>query len=457
MPSMALVNEKYRDDGKLRDQDIVDVERYLSMRDRAPATGRGVPFFSGREREIGVFREMADDLSLGLAANASIVVEGPPGAGKSALMCQFMEDLRSLPPAGAGGRRWLPVPISASDAESPPYLADAIDEAIVSRLAAELLATDSASRKSGEATSFAEKLSEYWGGDIDLARARTKAKEFFDRGGSVMGFSLGASREGPPKTISEAACRRSNAWQSWQIVLMIDEAQGIEPGKRHAGGGTLSALHQGIVRAPISFCAFGLPGTLLALGDVSVSRPSGGRAIHLGGLDDRAAGQTVDRCFNAFGVKGGAAWREAILARAANWPQHLAVYLNAAIRQLREASPERMDAAEADIGAAMREGDRVRERYYGQRLARLRRRHGGFEKLARDLVPALLERGGRLSYSELFDLVEEFGQRTFPPSGTTATEFIRDAEHSGFLAPAEDGNIYSMPIPQFAGHLLGHG
>jgi len=349
------------------------------------------------------------------------------------------------------------VPISASDAESPPYLADAIDEAIVSRLAAELLATDSAPGKSGEATSFAEKLSEYWGGDLDLARARTRAREFFDRGGGVMGFSLGASRKGPPKTLSEAADRRSNTWQSWQIILMIDEAQGIEPGERHAGGGTLSALHQGIVRAPVSFCAFGLPGTLLALGDVSVSRPSGGRAIHLGGLDDRAAGQTVDRCFNAFGVKGGAAWREAILARAANWPQHLAVYLNAAIRQLREASPERMDAAEADIGGAMREGDRVRERYYGQRLARLRRRHGGFEKLARDLVPALLERGGRLPYSELFDLVEEFGQRTFPPSGTTATEFIRDAEHSGFLAPAEDGNIYSMPIPPFAGHLLGHG
>ena len=86
MPDMALVDEKYRDDGKLRDQDKVDLDRYLSMRDRAPATGRGVPFFSGREREVGVFRGMVNDLSRGLAANASIVVEGPPGAGKSALM-----------------------------------------------------------------------------------------------------------------------------------------------------------------------------------------------------------------------------------------------------------------------------------------------------------------------------------------------------------------------------------
>ena len=444
---MALVDENYRDDSELREQDIVDVERYLSMRDRAPANGRGAPFFSGREAEIGAFREMANSLSQGLAANASIVVQGPPGVGKSALMCQFMEEMRSLPPTATGGRRWLPVSVSAGDAESPPYLADAIDAAIVSRLAADLLAPGSA-----EAT-LLERLGDYWG-KLEPAKARARAREFLDRGGSVLGFSLGASREGPPRSVAQAAARRP-AWQSWQIVLMIDEAQGIRPGEPNAGGGTLSALHQGIVRAPISFCAFGLPGTLLALGDVGVSRLADGRSIHLRGLDDRAAGQMVDRCFDAFGVRNGAAWREAVLARAANWPQHLAVYLNAAIRQLREASPERMDAGEADFEAAMREGDRARANYYEQRLARLRRRHGGFEKLAKALVPALLERGGRLPYSELFDLVEELGQRIFPPSGTNATQFIQDAEHSGFLALADDEYAYSMPIPSFARHLLG--
>ena len=444
---MALVDENYRDDSKLREQDAVDAERYLSMRDRAPANGRGVPFFSGREAEIGAFREMANSLSQGLAANASIVVQGPPGVGKSALMCQFMEEMRSLPLAG--GRRWMPVPLSAGDAESPPDIADAIDAAIVSRLAADLLASESA-----EAT-LLERLGDYWG-KLGPARARARAREFLDRGGSVLGFSLGASREGPPKSIAQAAARRP-AWQSWQVVLMIDEAQGIRPGEHHAGAGTLSALHQGIVRAPVSFCAFGLPGTLLALGDVGVSRLADGRSIQLRGLDDRAAGQTVDRCFNAFGVRGGAAWREAILARAANWPQHLAVYLNAAVRQLREASPERMDAADADLKAVMHEGDRARARYCEQRLARLRRHHGGFERLAKALVPALLERGGSLPHSELFDLVEELGRRAFPPSGTNATQFIRDAEHSGFLAPADDGNAYLMPIPSFARHLLGDG
>jgi len=167
---MALVDENYRDDSELREQDIVDVERYLSMRDRAPANGRGAPFFSGREAEIGAFREMTNSLSQGLAANASIVVQGPPGVGKSALMCQFMEEMRSLPPTATGGRRWLPVSVSAGDAESPPYLADAIDAAIVSRLAADLLAPGSA-----EAT-LLERLGDYWG-KLEPAKARARASD----------------------------------------------------------------------------------------------------------------------------------------------------------------------------------------------------------------------------------------------------------------------------------------
>ncbi len=455
MPVMALVDENYRDSGGLREQDKVHVEDFLSDEDRAQITGRGVPFFSGREAEMGIFRRVVNALSHDRCGNATIVVEGPPGAGKSALMCQFMEEMRSLPPTEVGVRRWLPVLLSAGDAESPPSIADAIDEAIVGQLAADLLAADKHPSKPSETTGLVEKLSEYWGGDITLSRARMRAKEFFDRGGSFMGFSLGASREGPPSSISEAAGRRRAAWHSWQIVLMIDEAQGIRAGKPHAGQGTLSALHQGIARAPVSFCAFGLPGTLMALADVDVSRPSGGRTIHLGGLDEAAARQTVNRCFQAFGVSNSAPWGDAIIERAANWPQHLALYLNAAIRQISGNNPSEMNTEHADLQVAMREGDQGRAKYYGQRLARIRRHHGGFEKLARELAPILRDRAGRIPYSDLFDIVENIGRRTSSLSGTNATQFIRDAEQGGLLAPSDDGETYDMPISSFAGYLLG--
>ena len=90
---MPLIDKIYQDHGNLRSQDAIGVERYLLLKDRAPMTGRGVPFFSGREAEIGTFRDMVKGLSLGYCANATIVVEGPPGSGKSALMSQFMEEL----------------------------------------------------------------------------------------------------------------------------------------------------------------------------------------------------------------------------------------------------------------------------------------------------------------------------------------------------------------------------
>ncbi|MCY4263813.1 MAG: hypothetical protein OXE78_03030 [Gammaproteobacteria bacterium] len=186
-------------------------------------------------------------------------------------------------------------------------------------------------------TGIVEKLGDYWG-KLDTAKATAKAKEFLDRGGSVMGFSLGASREGPPNTINQAV-RRCPSWQSWQIVLLIDEAQQIKPGNPNAGFGTLIELHQGMVQAHLSFCAFGLPGTLLSLGEVGVSRLSSNRSIRLGGIDQIAARQMVSRCFKSFKVLGGDPWCEAILERSANWPQHLAVHLNASIRKIHGASP----------------------------------------------------------------------------------------------------------------------
>ncbi len=452
---MDLVDEKYRDGGGLRDQDLVSAKVFVSDRDRAQITGRGVPFFSGREAEIRVFRKVANALLLERQGNATVVVEGPPGAGKSALMSQFMEEMRSFPPAGRAGRQWLPVEIDAESAESPPGIANRIDEAIIVRLAKGVLAPGEGPEKAAETAGLVEKLGTYWGAGLNAEKARSKARELLDRGGSLLGVSLGASRDEPPRTLDEAAGRRP-AWQSRQIVLLIDEAQQLVRGQPHAGRGTLSALHKGTVGAPVSFCAFGLPGTLAALADAGVSRPTGGRTILLGGLDDTAARHMVNRCFGALGVTNGAAWREAILARSANWPQHLATYLAEAIEQIREASPQGGDAGAADLEAAMLTGDLERAEYYGRRLSRLGRRHGEFEEVARELVPFLRKRGGTASYSALLNRVSEIMRAKPSLAGASATDFVQDAEHAGLLAVSagRGGRVCSMPIPSFAGYLL---
>lgn len=73
---------------------------------------------------------MANALSDGAQGNAALVVEGPPGAGKSALMMQFVEEMRHLPNAERGERRWLPVILAGAEAECPGRIADAVDHAI---------------------------------------------------------------------------------------------------------------------------------------------------------------------------------------------------------------------------------------------------------------------------------------------------------------------------------------
>ncbi|MCY4265600.1 MAG: hypothetical protein OXE78_12215, partial [Gammaproteobacteria bacterium] len=271
---------------------------------------------------------------------------------------------------------------------------------------------------------------------------------------SALGFSLGASREGPPKSITQAATRRP-AWQSWQIMLMIDEAQDIKAGMTNAGYGTLRVLHQGLSQAPLSFCAFGLPGTQQALGEVGVSRLVDGRSIRLGGISDTAARQMIDRCFKHFGVKGGETWLELILNRASNWPQHLAVYLNAAIRQIRSAGTQSMNARATDKDKALYEGDQSRANYYRQRLARLTRHNIEFGVLAMELAKLIQETNLQIHTSDLMKAI-----RTFYPNMTSAdiTQFIQESEYSGFLAPTNDDKYaYYVPIPSFARYLLDAG
>ena len=388
MNRMDAMDASYVDDGALREQDGVPLPVFLADKDRAQLTGRGQPFFSGREREINAFRSMANALLLGRPGNAALVVEGPPGAGKSALMAQCQEEMRTLPPTGSGERRWLPVLLNGARAECPQAIGQAVDEAIAKRLAQELLSATGADRADREA-----RLRAFLGeGGARKAEQgiKTIAESMLQRGFSVMGFQLGAAPSGLLEDIEAVSAKRSHQWNDWQTVLLIDEAQGISGRVSGAVPGTLSSIHQGMVSAPLSFCAFGLPGTWDALGDAGISRASAGHDLPLAGLDDRAARMAVDRCFARFVVTHGEAWQAAIRERSANWPQHLATYLHAAltILQANAPSPEVMgDARRSPLSEAIALGDAGRKAYYGRRLRgmtrdnppvpRLRCRFGG--------------------------------------------------------------------------------
>ncbi|MCY3795753.1 MAG: hypothetical protein OXG51_15460 [Gammaproteobacteria bacterium] len=445
---MVTLDAEYVDDGALRGQDRVPLEDFLAFRDRAQLTGRGQPFFSGRESEVNAFREVANALLRGHRGNATLIVEGPPGAGKSALLAQFQEEMRAFPSTAGGSRRWLPVTLDGALAMSPLEIMAAVDEAIARRLAQDLVGRD------GDGAEHSVRQLAALLGRKALDNAQSVAQGILDRGVSAMGLSIGPRGEAPPSTLPQAVRLRGRDWADWQIVLLIDEAQGISCSVPGASPGTLSSIHQGMVSAPLSFCAFGLPGTSSALSDVGISRPSGGRHLPLHGLDGSAARMAVRRCFGQYGVVHGEDWESAILDRSANWPQHLATYLHAALSVLKKGATAREamgDVRRSPLAEALALGDVGRNHYYERQIRRLNRHNARHARYAKALVPLFRENDGALP----LDLaIEGLEGGPLHLSEEAVNRFLTDAAHSGFLAHERDGRL-CLPIPSFANHLLG--
>ena len=448
---MALIDPNYIDRGELREQDMVSLQEYLAASDRAiPDRRRGMPFFSGREAELGAFRHMVNGIALKRKANATIAIEGPPGAGKSALLCQFMEELRQLPPVGDPPRRWLPVFMDGASAMSPDEIMRTADKAIARQLAKDVL--DSPPDQEGAKFSA---LIEFVGGRGRIESAKSVAKEVLDRGGSAFGIGVGAKNRSPPASLAQLADLRERVWSKWQIMLMVDEAQRItmQPLGSHAG--TLSSIHQGATPLNLTFCAFGLPGTFSALAEAGVSRAASDRSIDLRGLDGTSSAKVIKRCFARYGVIDDGSWQEAILERSANWPQHLSAYLTAALSVMREhaGSDEGFGSPPEDsLAQAIEAGDRSRSSYYRRRIQRLIESSGGRHmKYAKHLIPILRGAGGHLPEDEINDALAS------PPLRLNETHieaFLEAAKHSGLLAPGDYATLH-LAIPTFAGHILG--
>ena len=128
----------YVDTGELRPQDEVNDRLFVGYRDRAKLIDdRGPPFFSGREHEINVFRRMLEDASGGILADSTYVVEGPSGAGKTALMAQCIGEVVACPRTNAG-KDWLPVVVHSSISNSAQAVGRAVDRAIASHVSKQI-------------------------------------------------------------------------------------------------------------------------------------------------------------------------------------------------------------------------------------------------------------------------------------------------------------------------------
>jgi len=432
-PNEFQWEDAYVDDGETREQDNVRPGEFAKMKDRAPLTGRGSPFFSGRELEINEFRNSAGQLAKGITANNTLVFEGPPGCGKSALLDQITADINSYS-LDRNGRDWVPVFIDGADATNPHEIMESVDAAIATKLARRAVAGDNASMNH---------LKRFLG--IEQPDGAEKLKRAADmlvkRGFRFGGFQIGPDNEAPPQTIAAAIRQRAHKWDGWNIVLLIDEAQQIHAPPGKAKTSTLSSMHQGKLGAPIMFAAFGLVGTEAALDKVGVSRTSLQSHFSLKPMPDDDTRKVCQRAAHQLKPKEPQRLATAIVERSCGWPQHIASYLTALAR-----NPEQ------DTEAVLAQGDQHRLSYYQRRLAKLGRQGPGFRSYAEHLAHLL--RGANQPMRER-DIMESL-RANFEAGKAETFNFLVAAEHCG-LVRLEDNGSCSATIPSFVTHLTGEG
>ncbi len=494
----------YFDDGSQREQDRVSLDVFLAARDRAKhydEWGLGPPFFSGRVDEINAFRALLARSAAGERSDATFVIEGPPGAGKTALVSQLVAEVEGFGVPPQGGAGWLPVLLSASDTASPRRIERRVNAAIGAYLAAP---HRSAERRQAVAAveeeadlqqvfdeergvlqealelvkdggrNLVSAVQAHADTDPTLTETTDRIKRFLrkvagrpgaaaarsvlQRGVGVMGVSLGPQPGVADETLIDVVAEMESAWRPYRLVLFVDEGQNIPATRPRADNevpDALAAIHQGRTAAPISLCVAGLVGTAAALKRVGVSRIDAGRKWHLGGLSEDDCGKAVRRCLTQFKVHNGNGWIAPIAERAAGWPQHLAGYLLAAMEEIsRHPLPggDGFDAAQADFHAALRGGDAIREDFYSDRVESLA---SLYAEWAEHLVgadgcfgPYGANRGAnRNALGTCLRKLEPDLSRA------DLQAFLDASVESGLLEYDAHRRTFVMPIPSFAAHL----
>ena len=284
--------------------------RLATISDRTPPV-----VFAGREDEFSLLNGALHGVQRGELGH-TVVIQGVPGAGKTALLNEYATRLLASDDAG---RLVVPVPLTPGVLDSPPAaMVEEIDKEF-----REFCSSDDVARRTNRAV----------GGATLAARALFAALTKKDLA------SFRPSAKAPdslPIAIADYVAFRFNRRDS-TIMLLVDEAQNLLDSsrvRRH-----LDVLHQGVRgRTKMLLACFGLQNTVDRLRELGLSRLASGHARTIGVLSNENARQCVmgtlevalaDYTFDegALGENPRSRWiseaSDAILDESANFPQHL--------------------------------------------------------------------------------------------------------------------------------------
>ena len=384
-------------------------------------------FFGGRTAEFDGFRRGALALAEGAVGGESIIVQGAPGAGKTALMLECMEAVRrhSTPPDP-----WVAVQLE------PDILASASDllSVIAQQVAIERL-------RLAETVSSARAVAVRTATILEKAR-----REVLERGFQALGTQLGAESSAQ-HTAAWLFRRAASHFGGVRIVTFVDEAQNIPVGKRARA--TIDRLHRGTEGIALLPLFFGLSNTERVLGECGISRPGSERLFELRPMTSDESVGSLAEAFDAYGFGAPGIerdrWIRALADESQGWPQHLNRMAVAAGTEMRN-NGCRLERA--SLRRAISAGRKMKRDYYEKRLGRAM----NCPELYKRLALAAERKDGVLPK----DAIERLAAPTLGELGVDLDTFLLESLHAGLLAPTTSGRYaYRFPIPSLIQFLQG--
>ena len=333
------------------------------------------------------------------SGGAIFLVQGPPGAGKSALLHECLER--------ASARGWRVAEIKGDALHDPGSLARKLGMRRLDKIL--------------ERNKGSGKIAVKAGLEIGI-----QGEAGQDRGDSI-----------------EEVLRKAAG--PLGVVLTLDEVQNLKvgvqtmPKEKPAISLNLELIHNGKMGVPVVLVAGGLGSSESVLETFGISRIPEEDVCYLGSLENDATRAVIRDWL----VWGGRApenhsylphWVEFLATECHGWPQHIHIYAQAAARWLSRNNNE----LTAEVPAALfEEAWAKRKNYYVKRASKLKEPY-------RRAVASLLQQKGKGSTLTEDELVSAL---TGPQSRDQAKEmFAESLVHKGVIAHTSDGN-YIVPVP----------
>ncbi len=409
-------------------------EIWLERTDRSEV-GRE-PFFAGRADDYDVFRKAAISLRSGLTGGGTLIFQGAPGAGKSALMLECIEAIRQH---STPEEPWVAALLYPDTLKSPAdVMTGLIDAANRESRRLSEITPDAIASKFRKLAGLSKKL----------------CAELSERGVGAAGISVGGkvqvtARPNIALTSAQVFQDAAPLLKQFHIVVFVDEAQNIPV--TDTTQGVLDRLHRGSEGISLVAAFFGLSDTLSVLRQCGLSRFAADRVVNLEPLSMEETASSfrclLDRYFTGK-EKQRALWANALAELSQGWPQHVNRIGVAAGRVIR-ANQGRL--APSLLEQALAKGAEQKNDYYTERIEAGSSRAWVYRRLALAAGDKKGILAGTLSYDEIDLLTETARER----KKETMDEFLADALHAGILAPVRKiPDQYKIPIPSLASYLL---